>query len=524
MATIAAIQTESTSRSIGLTRMGIGVAMGALSALLLIFAFQPYSIWPLAFVAFVPMVVAAHRIVPRKWAGVPTAIGIGMWLLVFLSRLFGLRLELWFFPAIALLVAAITFVSESGARLFHERTGYCWFVLQGAVATVGVEMIRSFIPPINTHAFMVQTAYTQPWLLQPISIFSMYGLSLLIMLVNYALAYAVMAWIDQRWHWFEKPILDRKHSLRWLAGIGIVLAAWSGIGVIRLATAPKNAPSVRVAAIQNGFMKPGHQDPDTQAERVRVLSEQTRSAAAQGAKLMVWPELGLGFDPQKEYTAELKALAAETNAYLLIGYGVNDDPRGWRNEQVMLTPRGEFLQVYGKNHPSSPGEPPIVSAGVYPVYDTPFGKVSTLICNDVNYTDTARKLAAKGAQLVAAPTFEDFIPGFSYEMPIQGVLRAVENQVATVKADTAFSALIADSYGRIIARRNGAPNGEAFALVADVQLGNGKGTLTTRLGDWVGWLSLAALAFFSVFQSIKERQAKKGKLDEQPDQSVNKAK
>ncbi len=211
-------------------------------------------------------------------------------------------------------------------------------MLQGAFNWVGAEMIRSFIPPINTNAFMVQTAYTQPWLLQPISIFSMYGLSLVILLVNYGLAYAAMAWIDHRWHWFEKPILNLGHSLRWLAGVGVVLAVWCVIGVATLATAPKDPPTVRVAAIQHGFMRPGHQDPDTQAERVQVLSEQTRVAAAQGARLMVWPELAVGFDPQVAYTAELKALAAETDAYLLIGYGVTDDPRGWRNEQVLLSP------------------------------------------------------------------------------------------------------------------------------------------------------------------------------------------
>jgi apolipoprotein N-acyltransferase len=100
------------------------------------------------------------------------------------------------------------------------------------------------------------------------------------------------------------------------------------------------------------------------------------------------------------------------------------------------------------------------------------------------------------------------MPGFHFEQPIQGVLRAVENRVAVVKADTAHSALIADPYGRIIARRDGAPEGEAFALVADVPLGTGS-TPTRKLGDWVGWIGLAGLVFFTVFQTVKSRQEKK---------------
>ncbi len=149
--------------------------------------------------------------------------------------------------------------------------------------------------------------------------------------------------------------------------------------------------------MQHNFPVPGHQDtPESQPQRLKVLAEQTRAAAQQGAQLVVWPELGLGFDPQVEYTDELKTLAAEVNAYLLIGYGV-DDPRGWRNEMVMLTPEGKFLDIYGKNHPTSPGEPPIITAGVYPVYDTPLGHLATIICNDVHWTDTSRILANNGA-------------------------------------------------------------------------------------------------------------------------------
>jgi apolipoprotein N-acyltransferase len=217
--------------------------------------------------------------------------------------------------------------------------------------------------------------------------------------------------------------------------------------------------------------------------------------------------LAFGFDPQLEHTAELIALAAETDAYLLIGYGITDDPRGWRNEMVMLAPDGTFLPVYAKNHGSSPGEPDSVTSRVYPVYDTPYGKFATIICNDVNFTDTTRTLAAKGAQLVAVPTWEVSMPGFHYEESIQSVLRAVENRVATVKADTAFASLITDPYGRIIARRDGAPNGEAFALVADVPLGTGN-TITMRLGDWVGWIALAGMVSFTIFQSVTNRKKK----------------
>ena len=207
-----------------------------------------------------------------------------------------------------------------------------------------------------------------------------------------------------------------------------------------------------------------------------------------------------------EHTAEFKALAAETSAYLLIGYGV-DDPRGWRNEMVMLSPAGEFLAVYGKNHNTSPGEPPIITSGVYPVFDTPLGRLATLICNDVHFTDVSRRLARNGAQLIAVPTLE--ISGIALEQVAQSVMRAVENRVAVVKADVAYASAVIDPYGRIVSLKNGSPEGAAFALVADVPLGTGK-TFYNRLGfDWVGWLMLGGFVFFIVFPNLKKK-AKQG--------------
>ena len=484
-------------------RIIFGAGLSLFTSLMLILAFHPYNVWPLAFFAFVPMLVAQYKVFPRKWAGAASAVGVGCWLFVFLTSMFGNNPAARVIQIVVLVIVVIQVFTSPGLRRFHEQTGYRWFVLEGVLNWVGIEMMRSFIPPINTHAFIAQTMYTQPWMLQPISIFSIYGLSLVLVLCNFSLAQAAMAFFDSRWRWDDTPLLEQKSVLRWLAVGGIALAVWIGISLILLDGVPSDAPTLRVAAVQHNYPRPAHQDTsESQPLRLQALSEQTRLAAQEGAQLVVWPELGLGFDPQVEYVDELKELAAETNVYIFIGYGI-DDPRGWRNEVVLLSPDGEFLEIYGKNHNTSPGEPPIVTAGFYPVYDTHLGRVATIICNDVHFTDASRILARKGAQLIAVPTLE--IPGIALEQVAQSVMRAVENRVAVVKTDVAYASAIIDPYGRMVALRNGSPAGAAFALVADVPLGTFS-TLYTRLGDWVGWLSLMGFLFFTVFQVVLERK------------------
>lgn len=486
-----------------IARIAAGVGVSALTAVTLILAFHPYNVWFLAFFALVPMLIAQHRILPRKWSGLAPATGVGGWLFVFLASMFGGSPAVRVIQIVVLVIIVIQLFTLPGVRRFHEQTDYRWFISQGVADWVGFEMIRSFIPPINTHAFIAQTMYTQPWMLQPISIFSIYGLGILLTLINFALAQGALTLFDGKWRLDEMPLLNHRTTLRWLAGAGVGLAVWVGISFAILSAAPKDAPTIRVAAIQHNYPQPGHQDTaESQAHRLRALSQQARAASGQGAQLIVMPELGLGFDPQEEHSAELTGLAAETNAYLLIGYGI-DDPGGWRNEAVMITPDGQFLEVYGKNHPTSPGEPPIITSGVYPVYDTNLGKLGTIICNDVHWTDTSRTLALKGVQLIALPTLEG--PGMALEQVAQSVLRAVENRVAIIKADAAYAAAIIDPYGNIVALRNGSPDGAAFALVADVPLGTAS-TLYSKLGDWVGWLSLAGFVFFFVLQERTKRQ------------------
>jgi len=485
------------------TRILIGVILGLISAAMLILAFPPYNIWPLIFLAYMPMLLADYRVLPQRFAGLGSGIGIGGWLLVYLSMIFGLDASTWFMQAFAVLVGVFAFSGGRGNRLFHERTGYRWFVPFGVVATVGIEMLRGFVPILATHAFVGHTLHTQPWLIQPASIFGIYGLDAVIMLVGYALGLAALGLFDRRWQWdVPQPAVDGRLSTRWLAGMGIVAAAWVGLSLILLNQAPNDPPTLRVGGVQHGYVRPGHMDPDTQVARLDELAARTREAAAQGAKLVVWPELGVGFDPQVEHTDKLRALAAETGAHILIGYGLGTDA-GWRNEAVMLTPVGEFLDVYGKNYPA--GEPHIVTSGRYLVYDTPLGRLAPIICNDVNYTAAVRIPARMGAQLVMVPT--RMFGGVWKEMQVMAVFRAVENRVSTVMVDGAFRTTMVDPYGRMVADQV-TPAGGPLTLVADVPIGS-PNALYTRLGDWVGWLSLAGWIGSMVFQSTTTRRQKK---------------
>ena len=176
--------------------------------------------------------------------------------------------------------------------------------------------------------------------------------------------------------------------------------------------------------------------------------------------------------------------------------------QGLRNEVTVLTPEGEFLGVYGKDHPVAWGGETSLTRGTHLAYDTSLGCLGTIICYDLDFTDTARKVARNGAQIIAVPSFD--WPEIAAKHYSHVVFRAVENRVALVKADVAFDSAIVDPYGRILARAV-TPEGEQAVLVADVPLGTADAP-AIRQGDWVGWLCVVGMVILAVLDVVTVRR------------------
>jgi apolipoprotein N-acyltransferase len=465
-------------------RLSLGLGLGALSAALFTLAFPPYGVWPLVFVGLVPMIVAQHRVMPPRVASLAYGLAIGGFFAGYFGAMF--RGGGWFMQALPLFIALFAALVSLRDRAFHRRTGYRWLVLQGAVVWVGIEMIRGLVPTVGTWGFAAYALHGQPWLIQPVSVFGVYGLSLLIMLVNHALGLGALTLFDRRWQLDPgRHLVEGAQARRWLLAVGLLLVAWLGLGMV-IRPSAASEPRLRVAAVQPAFEVKSD-------EGLRRLSDLTREAAEQGAELVVWHEGALPFDPQAGHTEELRALAAETGAHLVIGYVV-EAGAGHRNEAVILTPDGRFLGPFGKDHPVAWSGETSVTSGPYAAYETELGRLGMIICYDLDFTDTSRRVVRAGAQLLAVPSFD--WPAIASKHYTHLVFRAVENRVAAVKADVAFDSAIIAPSGRVVERAVSS-DAEQAVLVADVPLGSGESPVV-RLGDWIGWLALAAMAVFAV--------------------------
>lgn len=486
----------------------IGILLGVLSGFTFILAFPPFEIWPLIFIGWVPVLIAQHHVMPAKLSSLPSALAIGIWLEGYMGPIFNpTGSYMIYLPLVAGLISLLV---DWGKRKFNQKTRYRWFVLDGAVSWAGIEMIRLFIPIAGTWGFIAYPLYRQVWFIQPASIFGIIGVGVLIMVINLVLAQGILFWLKQRQGNAENEMSGKMVS-RWANGTALALVGWVILSLVLFN--PPEGPSVRVGAIQpdiSPIITGNRGQADLLAQVHAEMIAETRKAADQGAVFIVWPEGALLHDPQVEDQLNLGELARETGSYLAVGYVVNIREGLFRNEATVIDPQGNYLGVFGKDHPVLFGGETSPTRGTYPVYATSIGQIGTIICYDLDYTDTARKLAAQGAQLIGVPS-NDW-GGIADKHFTHVVFRAIENRVAMVKADGGYDSVIVDPYGRINALAS-FPEGGGATLVADVLLGDGRGTFNTRLGDWVGWLGIAGMLFFTFSGSFLVKAAEKRAVD-----------
>jgi predicted amidohydrolase len=181
----------------------------------------------------------------------------------------------------------------------------------------------------------------------------------------------------------------------------------------------RDEASVKIACIQ---MEPVVGKKDRNVKRSLELAE---TAAAQGARLMVLPELcntGYVFESREEAFAlaeevpqgpTCKAwmdIAQRHGAHVVAGISERDG-QALYNAAVVIGPSG-YVGTFRKMHlwgaenlffePGNLG---------FPVFKTPLGRIGTFICYDGWFPESYRLCALQGADIVCIPTNWVPIPG-----------------------------------------------------------------------------------------------------------------
>ncbi|MBE6634222.1 MAG: apolipoprotein N-acyltransferase [Ruminococcaceae bacterium] len=340
-------------------------------------------------------------------------------------------------------------------------------------------------------------------MLQSASLFGSYGVSLLILLVNGLLAYALFYRL--------------KETLCCALAAGLFLGNLL-FGVIRVNTDFSDGIGVKAAVIQGNINSHEKWTANSDDRMMQIYGDLTREAAEQGARLIVWPETTItrSLNRSQSMRQFVSELARETNVTLLVGALYYDDTSETEyNSLYLVTSNGEISeQRYDKRHLVPFGEyvpmrslftlliPPLaelsilgedLSAGKDPaLLTTEWGEIGSLICFDSIYETLTLDSLRQGANLLVISSNDSwfFDSAAVYQHQSHARLRAVESGKYLVRsANTGISTVMTPS-GELLAWIP--PLEEGYA-VCDVYFTD-RATLYSVIHNLLVWLCIAFVA------------------------------
>ena len=412
-----------------------------------------------------------------------------------------LLLGLTFLPLVRAVRFTLPYVTD---RLLGARLGTWPRMLLFPAAFVASDWLMGLLHLTGTFGSPAYSQYGVLPLMQLVSVTGMYGLTFLVM-------------------WFASAVNAMwEHGFQWratrlpLAVFGAVLAVVFAFGFARLSLAAPTSPTVKAATItispavfnqaNDGldlmtFNRATSQQRAAWRPRFNATVDQmlgrTQTALSQGAKLVVWQEqsaLVLPGDRQNAIS-RAAALARSNGAYLEIWLGVLTQTQSlpyFANQAILISPAGSVVWAYDKTYPVLGGESAITvrGSGVLPVADTPYGRLSTAICNDVGYPGLLRQAGQKGADIMLVPTHEPYSFWASADAA-EATYRAIENGTSLVRPTGDGISLMTDYLGRVIASQNYSASNNGIML-ANVPTA-GVSTISSRIGDAFAYLCTIGL-------------------------------
>lgn len=339
-------------------------------------------------------------------------------------------------------------------------------------------------------------------IVQLASVTGVYGLSALVALVGTAAAAVALS-------------RQRVHVVGAIAVTGVLVIV-AGAGVLRVVAEDlvKTGHVLRVGLVQGDVEQLEKWDPVYRDAILTRHIELSRQVIGGGAGVVIWPESSTPFyfNVESALAEPVRRLAAQSRTPFVIGTDeveAGDNGRADRiyNSAVLVGPDGRSGVAYRKMRLVPFGEfvpfkrllffvGPLVesvsdfSPGTEPVvFDLDGRRLSVSVCYESVYPWISRAFVDRGSQLLATITNDAWFGRSSaaYQHFDQGAIRAVEEGRYVVRAaNTGFSGVV-DPYGRVVARTK---LFEPAALTVDVRLLDGR-TLYSRVGDVIGWLSVA---------------------------------
>lgn len=501
------------SKSVRLFHIGLSL----ISLFLLICLHPPYGFWPLAFIAFIPLIYLIRILRSTHVLILFFVIGF---LYEFVSTSWIYSVESFkFFPHGAILVSIvslpITLWGWIASKLFHQKNvsgllSFCfaslWVVLEFIASNIG---FLAF--PWNT---LAHTQTENIPLLQWASVFGEYGISFFVVWVNCEIFF---------WKFYS--------NTRKVIGFVLILFVIS-FGYVMSLDNTEDLPQVRVAVIQPSFLRVPAVEEQHPAHRVKRLFEITNSALEYKPDLVIWPEGAVrGEGRNNPVIQQVRNYVQGNGIDLVFGYTESEKfskasdggeaKQSHYNQAVFFRNGDDSFHVYRKRRLVPFSETtPLKNWIKWPEWLVPKivemepGDATTqfisssavmtpIICWENVFSSTVRRGVWQDTNLIVDLVNDNWFGETiaSTQHNLASNLRAVENGTAVLISSNTGPSEIIDHKGRAVAKSSDIFK-QTF-LVADISLNNSK-TIYYVIGDLFVYACVFIMLLLIIFNLKKK--------------------
>jgi len=370
-------------------------------------------------------------------------------------------------------------------RIYHRRFPQsAWLTLVYPIAATAVDFFSASGSPFGTFG---AGAYSQRGFLAIMQIASVTGLWGITFIISW-----FASLINQVW---ENGFKFTRLTLTFACLLAFIITL--GFGRTLLIPQPKQTAQIAGFSLPAGKMsamlnqvQAGDEAGFRQTTNELHAQEldQIRKFAKDGAQIVVLQEgAGLGYSDQIEkLLTDVAAIAREENIYIVLPtFDLGKKPA--ENIVHILDPKGEIVLEHVK-YGGNQFEGSLKGNGILQTVNTPYGKLSAIICWDADFPNVIKQAGEQNVDLLFIPSndwleVKDIHAGMA-------IFRAVENGTSIFRQAGQGVSVVTDAYGREINHVDGfeeTANGN-FAGEQWVNTPIGSvNTLYTSISDGVGW-------------------------------------
>ena len=442
-------------------RVRVAVLYGVLSGALLVLSLPKPDLYPLAWIALVPLLfVVVRQSAPRPIAAASYAAG-----LVFFAGTF------YWMTETMIIYGGLSVASAFAVGLLFDIVYSFWFVFFGLGLHLAIKRLGApglfFAAPLWVTIELLRAHFFFsgfPWMLSGYALVpysgilqiaawtGIYGLSFIAAAVNSVIVYGLI-----------------RHSKTW---VGAAAAAVAVMWFFPLLGETPSGDAIAVRIVQTNISL---DQPWREPYAGELLDELGTLSTRDQTKprLVVWPETPAPFylTEDRDFLGRMQQIARKLGAYFLVGYTgmIGEDPS---NSAAVLNPNGDIISRYDKMHLVPFGEyiplkrllffaesftkqvGNFAPGTAYTITPLDNHRISSAICYESIFPNLMRQFVKRGSELLVVVTNDGWFGESSapFQHLRMGAVRSVENRRYMVRtANTGISAII-DPYGRIESR------------------------------------------------------------------------